>query len=183
MSTNITTLQNLDEKIRENRLKNLAINIVKYQNFKTNCIISKIENAGCTKNTLLTYINCGIIYLQSNKKYNKIPKQIYEYIDEALNKHIQPLTPKESEKRQARIGCNRKPICKPSTSLSGLNAFNLPKQITETFDYGVKVGNNIRIFDSEKDAKSFCDSFKFFSNESIKLIEIKFSEVKNEIHN
>ena len=55
-----TTLENLTQKVQENRLNNLAINIVKYQNFKTSEIVIRIDGCGYSKWSLISYIDNGI---------------------------------------------------------------------------------------------------------------------------
>ena len=93
----ITTLENLDKAVKENRLRNLAENIVKYQNFKTSEILRIIDNAGYSKVSLEAFINAGINYVHTGKKISK-RGNLYKFIDDALNKHIQLLTPKEIAK-------------------------------------------------------------------------------------
>lgn len=94
----ITTLENLTEKVRENRLKNLAMNIVQYQNFKTKAIIRKIDNAGYSESTLRFYIDKGISYIKSGKIYKELGN-FTNYIDEYIAHHIQPLVPSNYDKR------------------------------------------------------------------------------------
>ena len=84
-------------KIQENKFRNLAENIVKYQKFRTSAIIAKIDNCGYTRSSMYNYINFGIQYINNGCKTRQAGS-IYKYIDEALAKHIQPLTPSENEK-------------------------------------------------------------------------------------
>ena len=93
---NVTTLENLPDIVRENKMKQLGENIVKYQKFKISAILNKIDYAGLSKSTLNSYITSGINYIKTGKKYKQYGSY-YKYIDEAIERHVQPLTPEVIE--------------------------------------------------------------------------------------
>lgn len=145
---NVTALEKLPQKIRENRLMQFGENLVKYQNFKTNSVIAKIDNAGFSKGTLVSYINSGINYIKTGKKFSQYG-DFYKYIDIALKKCVQPLVPSEKDRRLSRL--HKKPINKKTENLIGI----VEKiEIIDT-KYAVQMGDNIRLQKSIDCAKSF----------------------------
>lgn len=160
---NVKTLDNLPNVVRENKLKNLAENIVKYQKFKTNAIISKIGTCGYTKSSIYNYINFGIQYINNNRKERQ-GGSLYKYIDEAISKHIQPLTPKENERR-LRQNFVEPPIVKV------LETINKKKTA-----FVVKFNNNALMYEGKDEAEAFKQGL-YFAGISANIVEIKYEEV------
>ena len=166
------TLKNLYKKVQENRLRNLAINIVKYQNFKTSVIIKKIDNAGYSKASLLGYINNGISYIKTGKKIKQIGV-LCNYIDEAKANCIQALTPREDEKRL------EKPRKQKNIPVQNV----LKKLSQEVFptkqkSLAVKVNDTIIIQSSEEEANGFIKGIKFMDrNLNVSIINISYEEI------
>lgn len=111
-----------------------------------------------------------------------ITKILKQEIDKCIANHVQPLTPKEDERRQFAKYERRKPrkiSVHTEPPVARLEVLQNP--ITETFDYGVKVENKIHLLDSENDAKAFIAGIKFIDpSYDAKVVEIKFEEVKYE---
>lgn len=63
----MTTLETLQEDLREKKFMDVAVDIVKYQNYKTSAILPKI-NHDFNDSTLTNYINCGIVYIKTGAK-------------------------------------------------------------------------------------------------------------------
>lgn len=172
------TLENLSEEVRKNRLRNLAINIVKYQNFKTSAVINKIDNCGYTKSSLMSYINFGINYIKTSFRERR-GGSIYDYIDEALAKHIQPLTPTAEEHRVQKRGGKRKkhkgdditPVEKV------LKEIEQKTSIPKNLKYAVKMDKNLRIMDSIEEAKAFQDGLTFMGNINTELVKITYEVI------
>lgn len=160
------TLENLTEKVRENRLRNLAINVIKYQNFSTNAIIRKIDNAGLSEATLRFYLDKGISYIKNGTIY-KAMNNFNKYIDEGVEKHIQPLTPKDSEKRRT-IATERK---------SCINSQIVKDILRQNNQYAVQVDNNIKLQPNLECAKAFADGLSFMGKTDAKIIKIEIEEV------
>lgn len=165
---NMTTLENLPQKIRENRLMQFGENLVKYQNFKTNSVIAKIDNAGFSKGTLVSYVNSGINYIKTGRKFSQYG-DFYKYIDIALKKCVQPLVPSAEDKRlirpYKRHCINEKPI--------GI----VEKVEVINTQYAVKMENNIRLLGNLECAKAFLDGLSFMGKTDAKIIRIKIEEV------
>jgi hypothetical protein len=182
MNNSLTTLsvRNLSsslENLQENILKEKAKEVVQYQNFRTAVALEKMQymKDRQTFNMAVGYVKYG------TRHPNIISKAFKAALDECIKNHVQPLTPKQDEVRQKR-GCGgqnlkkhyqKKDAVVPIATLEVVN-----EKLTETFEYGVMQGNNIRIFNSEEEARQFRDNLVFFSAKEIKLVEVKYNEVK-----
>lgn len=169
---NEIVLKDLERKVQENRLRNLAINIVKYQNFKTNVILSKIDNDGYTKSSLIGYIQHGISYIK-DKTRHKNCGSLYNYIDEARNNCVTPLVPKENEKR---IQLNRRTKTIPVQNiLKKINEQAISKENNRFL--GIKIGDKIIIKESLDKIKAFQEGLIFMGNNDSKIVKVKIEEV------
>lgn len=189
----IKGLENLDEKIRINRLRNLGENIVKYQYFKTTEIIKIIDNAGYKEETLRSYVNSGINYINTGKKFQQYCN-FYQYIDDAIKRCVQPLTPKDNQKRQPHFNRYiRKTTSVPKEmnvpvvnvlskiACEAVKTENIKSSKCDVIPtgtmYGVKMDKNIRIAETILEAKSFREGLSFMGKTDAKIIEISFREV------
>ena len=165
------TLENLTEKVRENRLRNLAINVIKYQDFSTNATIRKIDNAGLSESTLRFYIDKGIGYIKQGTVYKGM-NNFNKYIDDGIEKHVQPLTPRNDEKRRPTM---RKKQQKPNSPC--INPQMAKDVLRQKKQYAVQIGNNIRLLNNLECAKAFADGLSFMGKTDAKIIKIKIEEV------
>lgn len=157
-----TTLDNLTEKVRENRLRNLAKNVVQYQDFKTKAIIRKIDNAGYSESTLRFYIDKGISYIKNGKRHRELGN-FTEYIDEYINKCIQPLTPSKYDKRKfiARNFPITETTCTPNSPVQMV----LNKLNNKNYKIAVQTGNLLCMVDGEDQANGFMQCLQVFNKE------------------
>ena len=165
-----TTLKDLNTAVKENRLRNLAVDIVKYQNFKTSAIIKKIDNAGYSNSSLVTMIFYAIRYIKTGE-VNARAKTIYPYIDEALKNHIQPLVP---SKKDQRVVKNKKnpPI---QNVLKKINEQAISKENNRFL--GIKIGDKIIIKESLDEIKAFQEGLIFMGNNDSKIVKVKIEEI------
>jgi hypothetical protein len=166
---NTTTLENLPQQIKENRLKQFGENLVKYQNFKTNSIIAKIDNAGFSKGTLVSYVNSGISYIKTGKKFSQYG-DFYKYIDEALKRCVQPLVPSKDDKRLSR------PYNK-----SYINPQMTKDILRQNNQYAVQIGDNIRLLNNLECAKAFTDGLSFMGKTDAKIVKINIEEANEQL--
>lgn len=166
-----TTLKDLNTAIKENRLKNLAVDMVKYQNFKTSAIIKKIDNAGYSNSSLVTMIFYAIRYIKTGE-VNARAKTIYPYIDEALKNHVQPLTPSKQDQRSARSRQKATPI---QNVLKKINEQAISKENNRFL--GIKIGDKIIIKESLDEIKAFQEGLIFMGNNDSKIVKVKIEEV------
>ena len=168
------TLANLPDEIRKNRLKNLAINIVKYQNFSTNSIVSKIDNAGYPETTLRFYIDKGIAYIKNGSACRQLGS-FTQYLDECIEQYIQPLTPKETERRRQVF---RKSKCSATPNSNPVQrVLNKIAKEAKPYSFAVQMEHNIRLYDSIEEAKAFKDGLSFMGNISAKIIKVVCEEI------
>lgn len=155
-------------------LKRLAIDVVKYQNFKLDAAINKLDYP-LTNGTLKRYLSRGARYVKFGTVDKQLQKNFYTYIDAVLGQHVQPLTPSKFEKKvQYKQRYTDKEAHPPVSRLPIVN-----KPLTESFEYGVKYGNIIRLFNSEESMNLFLEGCKFVpNNEHIVCIRVKFEEIE-----
>lgn len=169
---NEVVLKDLEKKVQENRLRNLAINIVKYQNFKTSAILNKIDWAGYSKNAIATYINYGISYIRK-KIRKKNAGNIYNYIDEAKANYITPLVPKENEKREEPK--QKQKIIPVQNVLKKINEQIVSKENNRFL--GIKIGDKIIIKESLDEIKAFQEGLIFMGNNDSRIVKVKIEEI------
>lgn len=145
--------------------------IVEYQKFSTNKVLEKFEeqNLLYKKATAISYINYGIAYIMYGTKHYAVPKKIYNAIDECIAKHIQPLTPSEKDKR--RINNNK--YQKKDAVLPVQKIPEVKTELTEKFEYGVRIDNRIILFSTENGMNEFVKNIKFINPETqIQAVEV-----------
>lgn len=182
MNNRITSLENLDKRIEENRQRQFGENMVKYQNFKTSVIRDRIDHAGFKEKTLDCYINSCIAYIKTGKKFAQYGK-IYDYVDEALARHVQPLTPKEEDRRRILPPRSSKRVtsCIEKDKVPPVvNVLNQIKEINKPVyeeRFGVITEDRVILMENEDKARDFQKSFKLLSNNDIDVIEIKIRKI------
>ena len=118
----------------------------------------------------------GISYIRKGK-INKqaMSKKMIEALDNCIRTCVQPLTPSSEERRIFRKNEFQKKDVKPP--VSKLEIVNKP--VTSKFEYGVKIGDCIKMLDSEKEAKAFIQGAKFIDHQiECKLVEVEFNIVE-----
>ena len=169
---NLTTLK---EDLREIKYANLAEIIVKYQNFKSAIIVNKMQNMDIKETTKLQYITAGIKYVKYREKDKKFSDIYYKKIQELLDKHIQPLIPKETEKRSN----IQKVYQQKETILPIQNIIKSIKQTTTTIEYGIKIEDKILLCSDEIEAKSFIKAINFINSKcEAKIVTLEINDYK-----
>lgn len=156
-----------DEEI----FKNLAYDIVKYQNFKTNAVLSKL-NYPLKNSTLRNYVDCGVKYIKRKVKNGGVSKYLYECIDKAIAEFVQPLKPNKYEQRTFyKIDYTKKEQTPPIANLEMVN-----KQVAAEISYGVKFGDVIKLFKHKADAEIFAGGIRFTGSD-VNLVTVELGEV------
>lgn len=168
-----TTLENLPVAIKENRMRNLAENIVKYQKFKTSAFIDKIDNAGYTKWSLTTLISAGVMYLNTGKINKNAPSSIFKYIDEFKDKSQVLLPSKKQERGIARGAAlkNTAPVQKVLKQISD------KAKDDSKYQLAVKVGDSIKLASNKTYADAFLDGMKFLGKTDAKLVKVRIEDI------
>ena len=163
-----TTLDNLTEKVLENRARNLATNIIKYQNFSTNAIVRRVENSGYSERMLRFYIDKGIAYIKHGTARKELGKMA-QYIDDGLKECIQPLVPSRCDKRRS-FKKESKTVAPPKV-VRVLEAINKKKTA-----FVVKFNNNALMYEGKDEAEAFKQGL-YFAGINANIVEIKYEEV------
>ena len=169
------------ENIQELELKKKAINTVKYQNFKTRVALEKMD----TPMTEIMF-SAGVSYIKYGTINKALGKAFKIQLDKAIEEHVQPLVPREEEKRLSymyhrgtRLKTKKQVEAQKKETELPIQKLEVVKNpLTETFEYGVMVDKNLRIFDTEDEAKQFMYNLRFFCDKDMKLVEVKINEVK-----
>ena len=169
----MTDLKTLKEDLRKKQWSEIAEDLIKYQNYKTGVAIRHIRG-DVSDTTKKNYITSARYYLRTGKKYESVNvgTALFEALDEALKKHVQPLTPKQEE--QARLLGVRKPNYTKKDAEVPITQV-IPKKITSKFEYGVKYGKLIYLQDSEKEAQIFLERIKATGN-SASIVSVEINE-------
>ena len=167
------TMNEALEELKQRRFEKVAETIVKYQNFKNEIAVSKMDSS-LGKSTRLNYLTYGIRYLKTGYKSSIVPSSIYKCLDKCVEQHIQPLRPNiDDAKRIYKRDYTKKEIEPPISRLQYVQ-----KPVTVKFTYGIKIGDKILLQKSELEAKGFMNGAKFFDNSiDIKLVSVNWDEV------
>lgn len=171
----IVGLENLKEEMRKKGIRDFALAVIKYQNFKTNVAIKKI-NYDATDITKTAYFNCGVAYLRSGVIHKGIPSKLYEYLDEFKKQCVQPLTPSENEKRQIRKR-NKAAGRSAVPPVARLDIVKMP--LTEHFEYALKCNNRFLLCRSKDFAEGYLEALKDKGEniDNYKIVAVTVSEV------
>ena len=174
-------LETLKEDIREKQLRDFALAIVKYQNFKTSAAVKYI-NYNSSEVTIRNYFGCGVSYIKSNGKirHQNMPTGIFKFIDEYLAQHVQPLTPSKSDERKEYK--SRKNIYHGKNSIPPVAKLDIVRKplIEKYDDYGIKSPDGyVKICKSRDYAEGYMEALKDNGKiiDEYKIIAIKISEV------
>ena len=171
MTTNISQAM---KEAQQEKIKKVAEIILKYQKFKNSIIVEKMGDC-LAKSSKLNYITCGRHYLKTGEKYkNVVGNNFYIYLQNALDKHIQPLTPSFDEK----LKITKRDYTKKEAILPITKIINSNKKITTNIEYGIKINDKIILQKNEEMAKAFLNGIKFLNPETeAKVVAVEISNI------
>ena len=167
---NTTTLKNLPILFKENSNMKIAYWIIKYQKFSMKAAIKNAPD-GYSISTLNNYMTYGLQYINKGRRI-KMYEWLYPHLDKALKQHLQPLTPSAAEERKKFKDYTAKDSTPPIAKLACVT-----KPITSKFEYGIRFGNRIELFNSEDEAKGFNRGLEYAGEAAGKLISVEIGEV------
>jgi len=174
MATSITQAM---KEAQQEKIRKTAEIIIKYQKFKNSIIAEKIGGT-LTKSSKLNYISCARYFLRTGQKYKNIcGSSFYKYLQECIDKHVQPLTPSSDEKLKEM----KRVYTKKETKLPITNI--IPKKISTKIEWGIKINDKIVLETNEDRARAFLRGVKFLNksdNTDIKLVTVEIQEIKDE---
>lgn len=157
----------------EQKLRTLACNIVKYQLFRANKAVHKMESH-LSKTTTIAYFKAGVKYIREGIQKPRINQNLFRLIDECIRQHVQPLTPSKSE----RAIIHKKHAAR-SKHIKTID-LDLPQQVTESFIYGIRKGNNIVILPDEQSVVSFIKINRSLNDaDDVTGVMLTIEEMKN----
>lgn len=170
----MSDLRTLKGDLKKKAWRNIAEDVIRYQNFKAQIAVRYMRGSA-SPTTKKNYLTAGRHYITTKEQYKtlNVGKEFYTALEEMLNKHIQPLIPKENEK--ARLLGPRKPNYTKKEAKVPITQI-IPKKITSDFEYGVRYGKIIYLHDNDIMAKIFLDGIKATGNNA----EIVSVEVQKE---
>ena len=169
-----TSISQAVKEAQQEKIKKTAEIIVKYQKFKNSIITEKIGDI-LAKSTKLNYITCGRYYIKTGLKYkNVVGSNFYKYLQECMDRHVQPLTPSFEDKlREVKRTYTRKEAKLPITKV-------VPKKISTNIEWGVKINDKVVLEKNEERARGFLKGIRFLNNTcEAKLVTVEIQEVKD----
>lgn len=167
---------NLDTLQEDYFFTTLSEDIVKYQHFQTKSAIEKFRIKDKSFYTLKNYLFAGLSYLKDKRKATGIISQkFYNALDKVIEKHVQPLVPKENERRKKGYNfAHKKEVILPINKIDIIK-----KPTTKIIDYGVQYGKIIYLKDTEQEASLLLEGIKI-ANGDAKLVTVEIDEVNEE---
>ena len=173
MTTETTTVLQAMKEAQQEKIRKTAEIIIKYQKFKNSIIAEKIGGT-LTKSSKLNYISCARYFLRTGQKYKNIcGSSFYKYLQECIDKHVQPLTPSFEDKlRETKRTYTKKESKPPVTKI-------VPTKVTTNIEWGIRIDDKIIIEKDENMARAFLKGVRFFNNDcDAKLITIEIQEIE-----
>lgn len=159
-------------------LRQLAKQVVQYQDFSTSKAIAKMNIGAYKEWTARQYFQDGRKYIKTGRKVRngKNPPNLYNYIDEFLEQKLQPLTPKDNEKAKVQLST---PKYEPQKiEVPVVRKQPTPKQNNDK--YGVLINNSVKIYKTIEQCKAYQDACIDFGKNEIKLVRVKIEDLLND---
>lgn len=191
------TSKEIKRKLFEEFVKQLW----KYQYFKNEIILEKINRLHYTPQTIKNYMACLRSYVQYNKKTRTMSPVFYNIVDEFKSRFEATLTPSKYERHTER-GCYKPKQYIPNTPSPEENKEYKYIEVEEASDkaeiyisedvveavksylkpecqsFGVLCENKIRMFDSKEYCLGFIDCYKTVGNgKEVKLIKMNYEVI------
>ena len=144
-------------RLKEEEIARRALNIVKYQNFSTKVALAKMD----TKVPRVVF-ESGVSYLKKGKRDHAISEKLKIELDKCVANCVQPLKPSHDEQRRFLKTIYQTKEAKPPIC----NLPVLKQKLSTVFDYGVQVGDCIKICKDEAEARAFLEGVNFMNKDS-----------------
>lgn len=175
----INDLKNITQILKDDDYKNIAKLVVQYQNFKTKVAIQHFP-CNVSEGTKQNYLNLGIVYIKTKVRSKAIPQKIYDFIDEFIENHLQPLVPKDEDKRRTinKIYHKKDAVLPAQNLIKELKAKSA--SMIAKFEYGVRIDDMVKICTSREEAITFMQGAKFAGNKNVQVVSIEKLDLKGE---
>lgn len=157
--------------------------LYKYQLFRNEIVLKKINRMHYTERTVCNYMAMLRRYVQYGIRHEETSKSIYEIIDDLRAKHEAVLRPSEKEAHKPRgayIKSIKKKLC------SNVEQTQVETHIQQTFKYieveepkyGILCGNEIKMFDSLEFCQGYIDCLNTMKNDKFaKIVKVEYTEI------
>lgn len=175
--------QTSSKQIKNDLYKLLIKQLWKYQNFKNEVALEKINRMHYQKHTVVNYMSMLRGYVATGKKrLDTMSENFYSIIDDLRDKHEAVLTPSEDDKfvpRRAYMNYKNK----HNDEVIILNKEPVVQEVISELKpafqkFGVLCENKIRVFDTKEYCNGFIDCYKTIGDgKEVKLIKITYEFV------
>lgn len=170
----MTNLKDLQKAMDEKRVYNIAIAIRKYQDFKANVAIAKMDDT-LSEATKRNYFTGGVSYIKTGKKLKSVPSSIFDALDKVMSECVQPLRPSEADKKRA----YKRDFCKKENIPPVARLDIVKRPLAAKVSYGVKLEDSITCVNSYDEAVGFIKGLKFMGNSKGTMVSFEgLEEVK-----
>ena len=178
-ATNLTPFK--QTQVKDDLLKLLIKQLYKYQSFKNDVMISKINRMHYNEKTIVNYMSHLRKYLATGYKSEAIMSRFYDIIDDLKAKHEAILTPSETDKYKQRRPYKGQVKTKEASTPSPTppKPVETPKYIEIAPDqYGVKIQNPIKLYANKEACDAYIECYKEFNGDKpVEVVKVDFQAV------
>lgn len=189
------------KEIKHNLFKEFVKQLWKYQHYKNEVLLTKINRLHYSPQTIKNYMSYLRTYVQHNKKVRSAGPIFYDIIDEFKSRFEATLTPSKYERHTSR-GSYKPRKCVPKISSPEQNKeykcievekepdkaeIYISEDVVEAvksyltpahYSFGVLCENKIRMFDSKEYCLGFIDCYKTVGDgKEVKLIKMNYEVI------
>lgn len=175
--------QTSNKNIKNDLYKLFIKQLWKYQNFKNEVVLEKINCMHYQKHTVVNYMSVLRNYMATGvKRLDTMSENFYSVIDDLKNRHEAVLTPSENDKFIPRRAYMRYKN-KRNDEVIILNKESVVQEVTSELKpafqkFGVLCENKIRMFDSKEYCLGFIDCYKTVGDgKEVKLIKMNYEVI------
>ncbi len=137
-------------------LKLLVKQLYKHQNFKNKVVLERINHLIYSEKTISLYLQKIRSYLKDGIKNKAVAPRVYEIVDELKATHEAILTPSEKDRVTT---YNYK---QTTTVPQQFTTEPIPTKTINLGQYGVKIGNTIKLFPSQDACMAYIECYREF---------------------
>jgi hypothetical protein len=189
------------KEIKHNLFKEFVKQLWKYQHYKNEAVLTKINRLHYSPHTIKNYMSYLRTYIQYGKKHKGAGPLFYSLIDEFKSRCEATLMPSKYDRHTSR-GCYKPRKCVPEISSPEQNkeykyievektpekkeiyvSESVMESVTSCLiptyqSFGVLCENKIRIFDTKEYCLGFIDCYKTVGDgKEVKLIKVNYEVI------
>lgn len=172
----MSTLKTLKEDMSAKKWREIAEDIIKYQDFKTAIAIKRMRGK-VSDTTKKNYITSGRHFLRTGEQYStcNVGVSLFKWLEIVKKEHLQPLTPKDNE-RGKEMKPRKKDYTRKDAKVPIAELDIIKKPVSSKFEYGVKYGDVIYLAKNEDYAEVFLKGVTATGNNA-KIVSVEIGEV------